>query len=113
MKFSSLYKGIQLSIIVCVLIISCSGNEGGDMDNNILKGIQFLGRSDCIHSPKMEKNLVSALKATGLEQKYKYIDLASLPSEDYRRGYGTPTVLINGEDLYGMPKPKPIASKPT
>lgn len=110
MKFSSFHKGIQLSIIICVLIISCSGNEGGDMDNNILKGIQFLGRSDCPHSPAMENNFVSALETSGILEKYKYIDLASLPAEDYRRGYGTPTVLINGEDLFGMPKPMPIAS---
>jgi len=72
------------------------------MGNRISKGIEFLGRSDCIHSPTMEKNLVSALETSGLEKKYKYIDLASLP-----------TVLINGEDLFGMPKPMPIASAPT
>ena len=109
MKFISSHKGIQFLVIICMLMISCSGNEGGDMDNNILKGIQFLGRSDCPHSPAMENNLVSAIETSGMHKKYKYIDLASLPAEDYRRGYGTPTVLTNGEDLYGMP----IASAPT
>jgi predicted thioredoxin/glutaredoxin len=113
MKLFNFFKIIPLFIIICVLGISCGSNEGGNMENKISKGIEFLGRSDCIHSPKMEKNLVSALENSGLEKKYKYIDLASLPAEDYRRGYGTPTVLINGEDLYGMSKPKPIASAPT
>ena len=83
------------------------------MDNNILKGIQFLGRSDCPHSPAMEKNLSSALENSGMKIKYKYIDLASLPTNDYRRGYGTPTVLINGEDLFGMARPMPTAAAPT
>ena len=95
------------------MTISCSGNREGNLGNNTSKNIEFLGRSDCIHSPAMEKNLVSALEASGLEKKSKYINLASLPTKDYRRGYGTPTVLINGEDLFGMPKPKPIASAPT
>ena len=113
MKLHHISKIIPLFIVICVLTISCGGNEGGSMGNRISKGIEFLGRSDCIHSPKMEKNLIAALSVSGLEKKYKYIDLASLPAEDYRRGYGTPTVLINGEDLYGMSKPKPIASAPT
>lgn len=113
MKLHNIYKIIPLLIIICVLIISCGGNEGGSMGNRVSKGLEFLGRSDCIHSPAMEKNLVSALETSGLEKKYKYIDLGSLPTKDYRRGYGTPTVLINGEDLFGMPKPMPIASAPT
>jgi hypothetical protein len=113
MKLHNIFKTIPLFIIICVLTISCSENEGGSMRNRISKGIEFLGRSDCIHSPTMEKNLVSALETSGIDKKYKYIDLASLPTNDYRRGYGTPTILINGEDLFGMPKPKPIASAPT
>jgi hypothetical protein len=102
-----------LFIIISFFIVSCSGNEGGNMGNNVSKGIEFLGRSDCIHSPAMEKNFVSALETSGVDKKYKYIDLASLPAGDYRRGYGTPTILINGEDLFGMPKPMPITSAPT
>ena len=113
MKFYNFFKLISLFIIICLLTISCGGNEGGNKGNNVSKGIEFLGRSDCPHSPAMEKNFVSALETSGIDKKYKYIDLASLPANDYRRGYGTPTVLINGEDLFGMPKPMPIASAPT
>jgi hypothetical protein len=81
MKLYNFFKIIPLFIIICVLAISCGGNEGGNMGNKISRGIEFLGRSDCIHSPTMEKNFVSALD--------------------------------NSEDLFGMPKPKPIASAPT
>ena len=113
MELYSFLKLITSFIVICVLTISCGGNEADYMRNNVSKGFELLGKSDCIHTPKMEKNFVSALEATGVDKKYKYIDLASLPTNDYRRGYGTPTVLINGEDLFGMPKPKPIASAPT
>ena len=113
MQFYNFLKLTMSFIVICVLTISCGGNEADNMRNNVSKGFELLGRSDCIHTPKMEKNFVSALETTGIDKKYKYIDWASLPTNDYRRGYGTPTVLINGVDLFGMPKPKPIASAPT
>ena len=81
--------------------------------NKSSQSIEFLGRHSCSHSPTMEKNFVSALKKVGIENKYKYIDLASLPVDDFRRGYGTPTVLINGVDLFGMPRPMPTTAAPT
>jgi len=108
-KFSY-YKLITLLIIISFSIISCSGNEGGNMGNKSSHGIEFLGRSACSHSPAMEKNLLSALEKSGKGDKYKYIDLASLSVDDYRRGYGSPTVLINGEDLFGMPRPMPTTA---
>jgi hypothetical protein len=83
------------------------------MESRSFKGIEFLGRSDCPHSPAMEKNLSFALENFRMKVKYKYIDLASLPTNDYRRGYGTPTVLINGEDLFGMARPMPTVAAPT
>ena len=83
------------------------------MKNKSFPVIEFLGRDSCANSPLMEKNFVSALKKAGIEKKYKYTDLASLPPEDYRRGYGTPTLLINGEDVFGMARPLPIASAPS
>ena len=112
MKKISHYILISFFIFVCFLIVACSGNEGRNIANKPSKGIEFLGRSGCSHSPTMEKNFVSALKKAGIENKYKYIDLASLPVDDYRRGYGSPTVLINGEDLFGMPRPMPITTAP-
>ena len=113
MKKNSNYIQIPFYIIISILIFSCSGNEGEKMGSNFFKGIEFLGRSDCPHSPAMEKNLLSAIENSRKEIKYKYIDLVSLPTNDYRRGYGTPTILINGEDLFGMAKPMPTVAAPT
>ena len=108
-KFSH-YILITLFIIISFFMVSCSGNEGGKIGNKSSPIIEFLGRNNCSHSPTMEKNFVSALIKAGIENKYKYIDLASLPAKDYRRGYGTPTVLINGEDLFGMARPMPTTA---
>ena len=38
------------------------------------------------------------------------VDLASLPEDDLRLGYGTPTVLVDGVDIMGVPKPKSAGS---
>ena len=112
MKEISHYIRISFFIAVCFLVVACSGNESRSVGNKSSNGIEFLGRSDCPHSPTMEQSLISALEKQGLGNKYQYIELASLPVDDHRRGYGTPTVLINGEDLFGMPRPKPTNAAP-
>ena len=106
-KNYSLMKQIPLYLIVILLATSCSGNGGRK-----IQSIEFLGRSDCSHSPAMEKSLIAAIEKRGMGNQYKYINLASLPVDDHRRGYGSPTVLINGEDLFGMPRPKPTRAAP-
>jgi hypothetical protein len=60
-----------------------------------------------------EKNLQDALAQKGLKMGYSFLDIKKLSESDYRRGYGTPTVLVNGEDLFGAPKPKPILASPS
>ncbi len=34
------------------------------------------------------------------------IDQEALPHGDIRRGYPTPTILVNGRDLFGLPEPE-------
>ena len=75
--------------------------------------IEFLGRQDCPNSPRMEANLGAALQRRGLERTYRKIDLGTLPDTDIRKGYGTPTILINGQDIFGMPEPGPTAAPPS
>ena len=43
----------------------------------------------------------------GATPTYQVVDLVSLPETDARRGYGTPTVLYRGRDIFGLPKPQP------
>lgn len=73
----------------------------------------FLTREGCVHTPDMRNNLDEALRALGLTLDYKVIDLASLPESDARRGYPTPSVLVRGRDVYGMPEPTPPFPRPS
>ena len=53
----------------------------------------------------MRANLDAALTAMGLPADYRVIDVDTLPATDARGGYGTPTVLLKGVDLFDMPTP--------
>jgi hypothetical protein len=44
---------------------------------------------------------------------YAVIDADTLAESDARRGYGTPTVLYENRDLFGMPEPTPPMPTPT
>ena len=67
--------------------------------------IQFLTREGCPNTADMRSNLDAALKLLSWDG-YTTVDLASLPEDDQRLGYGTPTVLVDGDDIMGAPKPK-------
>ena len=71
----------------------------------------FLTRQGCVNTVTMRNNLDDALKALGLPTEYQFIDADTLAPSDRRGGYGTPTVLYEGRDLFGMSEP-PIPHPP-
>jgi hypothetical protein len=108
-----IFNIIAAGAAIFLLAVSFNPNEGQSMGKNPSPVIEFLGGSKCPKSPEMEGNLVSALKTNKMTISYIYIDLASLSGDDFRRGYGTPTILLNGHDLFGMPKPLPTSKAPS
>lgn len=69
----------------------------------------FLTREGCVQTPKMRVNLDGALQLLKLKLRYEAVYISELPAADKRRGYGTPTLLVNERDLFGMPEPKAAA----
>ena len=98
--------GVQFLFVSCGKI-----EEKGVISKD--KTIEFLGTGSCANSPVMEKNLQEALALKGLAATYNFIDIKELPDSDYRRGYGTPTVLVNGMDIFGAPRPLPTSKAPS
>ena len=82
-------------------------------DSLSMKNLVFLTRSDCVNTVTMRANLDEALKALGLPNDYQFIDADTLKESDVRGGYGTPTVLYAGRDLFGMVEPKGPRQTPT
>lgn len=66
--------------------------------------IEVLGFADCPNTPEfLERVRAAARRFEGAT--VVYIDQESLPPSDLRRGYPTPTALVNGNDLFGLPRP--------
>jgi hypothetical protein len=70
------------------------------------KGFVFLTREGCVNTAVMRERLDEALHALGRASDYMLIDQESLGRDDVRAGYPTPTVLVGGKDLFGMPQPE-------
>ena len=62
----------------------------------------FLTRDGCTNSNTLHARLGVALQALGRIPSYTMINVDTLPADDARRGYGTPTILVNNRDLFGL-----------
>jgi len=71
--------------------------------------ITFLTRLGCANSPLLQARLVEAIRSLQLDATLAVVDITTLEATDYRTGYGTPTILVEGEDLFGQPRPLPAA----
>jgi hypothetical protein len=77
-------------------------------------GLVFLSREGCANTGILRANLDDALSSLGMpENSYQFIDLATLPADDVRTGYGTPTILFDDRDIFGVPAPTPPLPTPT
>jgi hypothetical protein len=71
--------------------------------------IEVLGFEGCPNTPQTRANVEKAVKSIGHSAKVGYVDQMKLPESDRRRGWPTPTVLVDGRDLFGMSEPKGAA----
>ena len=67
--------------------------------------IELLGFPDCPNTPVMRDNLAAALAVIGRGWTFAETNQELLPEGDIRRGYATPTVLVDQRDLFGLPVP--------
>jgi hypothetical protein len=102
--------GVWFSIVS--LLVACSSAPQPKVEEKSSMGeLVFLTRQGCVNTVTMRNNLDDALKALGLPTEYQFIDADTLAPSDRRGGYGTPTVLYEGRDLFGMSEP-PIPHPP-
>lgn len=70
-----------------------------------MRTIEVLGFEGCPNTPTILANTKAAVARLRLNASVAYIDQERLPEGDIRRGWPTPTVLVDGRDLFGMPAP--------
>lgn len=97
-------------IIACatLTLASCADRRSPPMIDLV-----FLTRDGCANTDRMRANLDQALRAVAAAPRVQVVDLDSLSATDIRRGYPTPTLLVNNVDMFGMPEPKPPLPEPT
>ena len=71
--------------------------------------IEVLGFEGCPNTPQTRANVANAMKSIGLAADVVYVDQMKLPDNDRRRGWPSPTVLVDGRDLFGMAEPRGAA----
>ena len=84
---------------------STMSNQPPTQPSRAVVAVQFLYFDGCPMTPRMRASLHAAAERIGPHVQVVEIDLRSLPDDDLRRGYGSPTVLVLGEDLAGQPSP--------
>ena len=73
--------------------------------SNHIQTIELLGFEGCPNTPAMFASAKAAVAQLGWKTRVVYVDQPALAADDLRRGYPTPTLLVNGRDLFGLPRP--------
>jgi hypothetical protein len=69
--------------------------------------IEFLGMDGCPNRSEMLASLQSAIKELHWDQTINKLDLIELSKKQGKRaGFGSPTILVNGKDLFDLPFPE-------
>jgi hypothetical protein len=71
--------------------------------------IEVLGFEGCPNTPQTKANVEKAVAALGIAAIVAYVDQQKLPVNDRRRGWPSPTVLVEGRDLFGLEQPTSTA----
>jgi len=102
------------ALLVLSLVTACSRTvPPKPIDKPSMEKFIFLTRQGCVNTATMRENFDSALKAMGWSTEYQFLDADTLAPTDPRGGYGTPTILYDGRDVFDMPEPPTPHPPPT
>lgn len=92
--------------LVAILVLMISSLSAQDKKVRI----EFLGMKDgCPNTPKMWKSLKEAMRELQWTIPIDSLDVHELSeNQDQRAGFGSPTILVNGMDLFGISPAKSL-----
>lgn len=76
--------------------------NGPQEKETVAPGVELIFDADCPNVPETRAAMRRVLAAAGLDATWREWDRADAESPDYVRGYGSPTVLVNGRDVAGL-----------
>ena len=111
---------VYFLFLFALAVSACSVNEPGapaaDKDvtgNKPEVKFEFLTRDGCRNTPVLLENLKAAIGAGEIRAQFTVIQQATLPPDDPRAGYPTPTILLNGSDVFGLAAPQAPFPEPS
>ena len=111
--FKTLVRRCVLGVVLGVTVACSPGSHQESSVRAAENNLVFLTRQGCVNTVTMRERFDEALKALGLPHDYQFIDADTLAASDPRGGYGTPTILHEGRDVFGMPEPTIPPAPPT
>jgi hypothetical protein len=112
MKMPTNRRRFAAALALVGLLTACSrAPQPKPTDKPSMDKFVFLTREGCVNTTTMRENFDTALKAIGWSNEYQFVDADTLAPTDPRGGYGTPTILYKGRDLFDMPEP-PVPHPP-
>ncbi|MFT5098621.1 MAG: hypothetical protein ACI9HY_000730 [Planctomycetaceae bacterium] len=97
---------VQIVLFSLLVLLACQEQPQKEVHVKTPE-VSFLTRKGCPKSPAVYKSLLAVLAVRGLSEEPTTIFLGELEVNDIRTGYGTPTILVDGKDLFGRSKPAP------
>lgn len=91
-------------LALAVALLSACQSPNPAETGTAMTQVEVLGFAGCPNTPEFLQRVQSAAGRVG-GARVVYVDQESLPENDIRRGYPTPTALVNGRDLFGLPVP--------
>lgn len=64
--------------------------------------VEVLGLADCPNTQATRLAVEKAVASLAIEAQVAYVDQDTLRNDDRRRGWPSPTILVDGRDLFGM-----------
>lgn len=92
-------------------LAGCSYNQASPAPADPASGahamhtLEILSFDGCPNTPPVVEATEAAVRSLGDDWQLVRVDLEALPEDDLRRGYGSPTILYKGSDLFGQPAP--------
>ncbi len=96
---------ILLALLLPLFGVSCGPITSAGGSPVYPKALVLLSLEGCPHAQEMSDGLAQALVDSGWRSEFVHVDLSRLPESDGRRGYASPTILVDGSDLFGAGVP--------
>jgi len=97
-----------IAVLSCIAPFACEKQSSSNTDapHHHPLAIEVVGFAGCPHTVDMLERVRAAATGLGIHEQVAYVDQDQLDPTDSRRNWPAPTVLVNGQDLFGLPTPR-------